>query len=101
MSFYCLRPAKRIMPFSHNHPEIRDSDLKEEIEYGCMADPFSSSPFKNFQINRFGIISKSTPPPPEKWRFITDISFSSGRSVTDGIPSEVCHFHCKGIQSAA
>ena len=85
------------MPSSYNHPEIRESDLKEEIEYGCIAGLFSSPPFKDFLIIRFGIISKST---PEKWCLITDLSFPSGRSVIDGIPYDVCHFNCKGIQSA-
>ena len=71
--------------------------MKEEIDYGFIAGPFDLAPFKNFNINRFGIIPKST---PRKWCLIIDLSFPHGKSVNDGIPPESCHICCPGIQSA-
>ena len=59
-----LSSSKKNMPSAYQHPKIIDNYLKEEIEYGCIAGPFDSAPFKNFHINQFGIIPKST---PGKW----------------------------------
>ena len=39
-------------------------------------------------INRFRVIPKNNQ--PDKWRLITDLSYPSGSSVNDGIPSELC-----------
>ena len=55
------------------------------------------APFKNFIINRFGIVPKST---PGKWHLITDLYFRHGKSVNCGIPPESCHVSCPGIPEA-
>ena len=39
-------------------------------------------------INRFGVIPKNYQ--QDKWRLITDLSYPSGSSVNDGIPSQLC-----------
>ena len=92
-----LSSAKRNCPSAYEHADVIDNYIKEEISFGSIAGPFKEAPFKNIHINRFGVIPKST---PGKWRLITDLSCPPGASVNDGIPSDVTHIYCKGIQTA-
>ena len=82
---------------AYQHPEVTSDYLKSEVEFNGIAGPFKQPPLPNLHINRFGVIPKST---PGKWRLITDLSCPSGASVNDGIPKEICHFTCPGIQEA-
>ena len=92
-----LVSCKRNMPSAFAHSEIIDNYLKEEISLRSIAGPFKSPPFPNLHINRFGVIPKST---LGKWRLITDLSYPFVATVNDGVPSDLCHVTCKGIQSA-
>ena len=73
-----LISANRNMPSAYQHPEVISDYLKSEIEFNCIACP-----------------SKQ---PSGKWHLIRDLSYPSGASVYDGIPKEICHFTCPGIQ---
>ena len=64
-------------------PSIIDSYIKEELDAGTMAGPFSVPPFGDTHINRFGVIPKST---SGKFCSITDLSFPQGASVDDLVP---------------
>ena len=50
--------------------------------------PFERSEVPDVHISRFGVIPKSNQ--PEKWRLIVDLSHPEGRSVNNGISSELC-----------
>ena len=60
-------PSRRNCRSAYLKPQIIDNYLTEELKYGSIAGPFESSPIKNLQINRFGVIPKST---PGKWRLV-------------------------------
>ena len=77
-----LRSAPRNNPSSYAHMEVVDEYINTEIARGSMAGPFTSPPFPDLHVSRFGVIPKST---PGKWRLILDLSFPPGASVNDGI----------------
>ena len=79
-----LKSASSNMRSSLEHPSIIDEYLKTEVSLGRVAGPFSSPPFPNLHISRFGVIPKSNQ--PGKWRLILDLSAPAGHSVNDGIP---------------
>eukprot|EP00112_Aurelia_sp_Birch-Aquarium-sp1_P013521 Seg2871.1 transcript_id=Seg2871.1/GoldUCD/mRNA.D3Y31 product="Polyprotein P3" protein_id=Seg2871.1/GoldUCD/D3Y31 len=87
-------PARRNCRSAYLKPEIIDDYLEEELSFGSIAGLFKSSPIKNLQINRFGVIPKST---PGKWRLITDLSYPMGHSVNSLIPDELAEVQYKGI----
>ena len=60
--------------------------------------PSLRSPSKTFKLIVSALFRSQ--PRPRKWCLTTDLSFPPERSVNDGISPEVCHFHCKGIQSS-
>ncbi len=62
-----------------------------------MAGPFILPPFSDFQVNRFGIIPKST---PGKFGLITDLSFPPGTSDNDLIPYSEAQVLYAGIPEA-
>ena len=88
-----LISANRNMLSAYQHPEVISDYLKSEVEFNCTAGPFKQPPILTYDlhINRFGVIPK---------RLITDLSYPSGGRVNDGIPKEICHFTCPGIQEA-
>ena len=60
------------------HVDVINNYLKEEINMGSIAGPFTDPPIQDLHINRFGVIPKSA---PGKWRLITDLSFPVDGSV--------------------
>ena len=79
-----LRSASANMPSMHQHPEVVQGYLHDELARGRMLGPFSSpDDLPPLQINRFGVIPKGHN--TGKWRLITDLSFPRGHSVNDGI----------------
>ena len=53
-----------------------------------MSGPYPSSRCRDVHINRFGVIPKNHQ--PDKWRFITDLSYPPGGSINDGILPTLC-----------
>ncbi len=89
--------AKRNCSSAFKQSQIIDSYLEEEVKEGSIAGPFSLPPFPHVQINRFGIIPKST---PGKFRLITDLSFPKGKSVNDLIPDNEASVSYAGLNDA-
>jgi len=71
-----------------DHPTVVDGYLQNELLLGRMSGPLLPSRCSNIHINRFGVIPKNHQ--QNKWRLITDLSYPSGSSVNDGIPSQLC-----------
>ena len=91
------RSAQRNCRSAYLQPSIIDSYIKEELDAGTMAGPFSVPPFGDTHINRFGVIPKST---PGKFRLITDLSFPQGASVNDLVPDSEAEVSYAGIPEA-
>ncbi len=89
--------AKRNCSSAFSQAGIIDKYLSEEIKEGTIAGPFSHQPFPHVQVNRFGIIPKST---PGKFRLITDLSFPKGKSVNDLIPDQEASVSYAGLPEA-
>ena len=83
-----LQSAQRNLQSATDHPTVVDDYLHNELLLGRMSGPFLPSACSNVHINRFGVIPKNHQ--QDKWRLITDLSYPSGGSVNDGIPSQLC-----------
>lgn len=91
-----LKPAKKNLFSATSMPEIIEDYIKSEVSHGTMCGPFEKLPYKNSQINRFGIIPKSN----GKWRLITDLSYPFGFSVNDGISKQDAFVSYVGLTAA-
>eukprot|EP00112_Aurelia_sp_Birch-Aquarium-sp1_P003277 Seg1363.36 transcript_id=Seg1363.36/GoldUCD/mRNA.D3Y31 product="Polyprotein P3" protein_id=Seg1363.36/GoldUCD/D3Y31 len=65
---------------AYEQPMGIDNYLAEEIKFGSIVGPFNEAPLTPLQLNRFGVIPKST---PGKFRLITDLSFPRDASFND------------------
>ena len=66
------------------HPLVIDAYLETEVSCGRVAGPFTTLPFPDLHIRRFGVIPKNNQ--PGQWRLILDFSSPEGHSVNDRIP---------------
>ena len=58
--------------------------LATEVSHGRVVGPFTSPPFTDLYITRFGVVPKRNL--PGKWCLSLDLSSPDGHSVDDGIP---------------
>ena len=72
------------MHSTFDHPSVIDAYLENEVSCGQVAGPFSSPPFTDLHIIRFGVVPKNNQ--PGKWCLILDLSSPDGHSINDGIP---------------
>ena len=83
-----ISSARKNMFSATNNQSVVAKYLREEQERGVVLGPFPRSKFPEIHVNRFGVIPKSHQ--PGKWRLIVDLSHPEGRSVNDGISSDLC-----------
>ena len=69
-------------------PTVVGDYIHHELSLGRISGPYLCSMCPDVHINRFGIISKSYQ--QDTWWLITNLSYLSGSSVNDGIPSQLC-----------
>lgn len=91
------KPAGRNMPSTKAHPKPVDEFLQQEREAGRIMGPMPRSSLRPVQVNRIGVIPKST---PGKWRLIVDLSFPEGKSVNAGISPGLCHLELASVDDA-
>ena len=80
--------AEKNLKSAADHPAIVDDYLHTELSLGRISGPYPPLTCRAVHINRFGVIPKNHQ--QDKWRLITDLSYPSGSSVNDGIPSQLC-----------
>ena len=80
--------AKNNLQSAVAHPTVVDDYIHHELSLERISGPYSPSMCPDVHINRFGVIPKNYQ--QDKWRLITDLSYPSGSSVNDGIPSQLC-----------
>ena len=83
-----LSSAKRNMHSVTDNAHIVSDYLEAEMSRGAVLGPFAPEDVPEVHINRFGVIPKSHQ--PGRWRLIVDLSHPDGKSVNDGISSELC-----------
>ena len=82
-----LRSATSNMQSTRLRPSVIDERIADELSKGRMLGPFPLSWRDWLHINRFGLIPKGHD--TGKFRLITDLSYPRGRSVNDGIDSDL------------
>ena len=80
--------AQKNLQSAVDHPTVVDNYLQNELSLGRMSGPYPPSSCPGVHLNRFGVILKNHQ--QDKWQLITDLSYPSGSSVNDGIPSQLC-----------
>ena len=93
-----LQSAKKNLKSATDHPEVVDIYLQHELSLGRMSGPYPTSTYPDMHISRFGVIPKNHQ--PDKWRLITDLSYPTGHSINDGIPSALCSLSYVTIDDA-
>ena len=93
-----LQSAKKNLKSATDHPEVVDIYLQHELSLGRMSVPYPTSTYPDMHISRFGVIPKNHQ--PDKWRLITDLSYPTGHSINDGIPSALCSLSYVTIDDA-
>jgi len=71
-----------------DHPSVIDDYFQKEVSLGRLSGPYPPSSCPGVHINWFGVIPKNHR--QNSWRLIIDLSHLSGRSVNNGISSELC-----------
>ena len=89
--------ANRNCATANDQPMIIDNYLAEEIKFGSTAGPLKEATLTPLQLDRFGVIPKST---PGKFRLITDLSIPKDASVADLIPDSEAEVLYAGITEA-
>ena len=80
--------ARKNMYSTLDHPEVVRVYLSEEPKRRTILGPFAPEEVPEVKINWFGVIPKSHQ--PGKWRLIVDLSYPEGKSLSDGISSDLC-----------
>jgi len=78
-------------------PDILLSKLNKEREAGRIAGPFHTPPFPDFHCSPLGLVPKKD---PSEFRMIHHLSYPTGSSVNDFIPSNVSSVHYASISDA-
>ena len=86
-SGHSCKRATRNMGSALERPEVVGDYLAEECSLGRVVGPLDPGLYPTVQVSRFGVIPKSD---TGKYRLIVDLSSPDGRSVNDGIESDLC-----------
>ena len=79
------------------NPDLVMSKLQKETTAGRIAGPFTRPPFPDFNSSPIGIVPKKT---PNEVRLIHHLSYPSGFSVNDSIPSDCSTVHYATVNQA-
>lgn len=94
-----LRSATSNMQSTRLRPSVIDERIADELSKGRMLGPFPPSWRDRLHINRFGLIPKGHD--TGKFRLITDPSYPRGRSVNDGIDSDLTSLSYISVDNVA
>ena len=83
-----LSSARKNMCSTQDHLQVVGDYLRDELSRRGVLGPFVPEEVPEVHIDRFGVIPKLHQ--PGKWRLIVDLSHPNGKSVNDGISSELC-----------
>ena len=77
------------MESARQHPEVLTQYLHKGCSLGRILGPFpTTASLPPLHFNRMGVVPKGHN--TGKWRLITDLSFTQGQSVNDGIDATLC-----------
>ena len=98
-----VRGSIRLKSCSSNHPsavaggEVVKTYLNVECDAGRLVGPLAPTDLQGVHISPIGLVPKSE---PNQWRMIVDLSHPRGRSVNDGISSEVASVSYASVDDA-
>ena len=72
--------------------------LSAELKAGRVLGPVGPGPAASIQVNWFGLVPKGHQ--PHKWWMMVNLFFPDGRSVDDGIDTELCSLHYTSVDTA-
>ena len=84
-------------PSSTQHPQTIMDHLSAEEESGRLVGPLPHPIASLVQVSPLGLVPKSH---SDKWRLIVDLSSPRGRSVNDGISSDLCSLRYASVDNA-
>ena len=77
------------LPSASAHPEVVQRNLDQEVASGRLLGPFQPDELSPpVHVSRFGVIEKKHQ--QGKFRIIVDLSSPEGKSINDGIATELC-----------
>ena len=82
---------------SFENAKVVKRKMLKELSEKRFSGPFSTPPYKNFQINPIGLVPKKE---PNSFRMITNLSSPEGRSINDNISKEFSSVSYASIQDA-
>ena len=94
-----LQSAQANMQSALQNPQPVKDYLAKQCAANRALGPLPISLASSCHISRFGVIPKYRQ--TGKWRLILDLSFSTGRSINDGIPWELCSLQFATVDNAA
>ena len=87
------------MKSAEDNPQVVRDYLDAELKRGVVLAPFLHEKVSHVHISRFGVIPKSGR--PRRWRLIVDLSYPEGKSINDGISSELCSLQYVKVDDVA
>ena len=87
------------MPSATAHPVVIDEYVAAETAGGRILGPFLRGEIPGILINRLGVVPKGHN--PGKWHLITDLSYSEGASVNNGVDSDLCSLQYTSVDRVA
>ncbi len=94
-----LTSAHSNMLSAHQQASVVARYLQVELAQGRVVGPVSPGDAPWAHFSRFGVIPKKSS--PGEWRLIVDLSSPQGKSVNDGIPTELCSLQYASVDDAA
>ena len=77
------------MPSASAHPEVVQQNLDQEVASGRLLGPFQPDELcPPVHVSRFGVIEKKHQ--EGKFQIIVDLLSPEGKSINDGITTELC-----------
>ena len=98
-----FRGAVLLRSCTRNHPsatecrEVVTEHIRIECTAGRMVGPLSPASLRGVHVSPVGLVPKSE---PNQWRLIVDHSYPYGRSINDGIPSELVSVSYASVDDA-
>ena len=87
------------MPSAAEHDDTVSDYVDTELGKKHFLGPYPTEEFAGGNSNRISVIPKGHT--PGKWRIITDLSFSTGGSVNDGIDPLLCSLSYVSVDEVA
>ena len=94
-----LKPCKKNLHSTTEHPEVVEAYLRKELAQGRIAHIRNPASLPWYHTSAFGVIPKKGK--PGRWHLILDLSAPESHSVNDGIQKDICSLSYISIDNVA